>query len=128
MDTLTEIELCKPLPFIFGANGAFGITDGTAHGTVIVTREAMEASAILPDASLTRLSRYTLRVDVKATGSTLVHPRTISDHALIFAPSCDRLNSPLYLVWTAKEAILRGLWVGSSPSRLAAHSRNRFCP
>jgi hypothetical protein len=58
MDTLAEVEPCEPAPLIFGENGAFGITDGTSQWLVIVTREAMEASAALPDASLARLTRY----------------------------------------------------------------------
>ena len=58
MDSLTELELCKPLPFILGENGAFGITDGTSWWLAIVTREAMEASAMPPEASLARLVRY----------------------------------------------------------------------
>jgi hypothetical protein len=58
MDHITELELCEPLPFIFGDNGHLGVTDGTSMWIVVVTCEAMRATAKPPESSLKRLARY----------------------------------------------------------------------
>ncbi|WP_105416398.1 hypothetical protein [Neorhizobium sp. T25_27] len=58
MDNVVEIELCEPSPFLFGENGHLGVTDGTSVWIVVVTREAMIATADPPEASLKRLVRY----------------------------------------------------------------------
>lgn len=58
MDHVHEIELCAPAPFLFGENGHLGVTDGTSVWIVVVTREAMIATADPPEASLKRLARY----------------------------------------------------------------------
>jgi hypothetical protein len=58
MDNIVEIELCEPAPFLFGENGHLGVTDGTSVWIVVVTREAMIATADPPEASLKRLARY----------------------------------------------------------------------
>jgi hypothetical protein len=56
--SLIELELCEPRPFIFGENGHLAVTDGETVWIVIVTQEAMMATANPPDASLKRLARY----------------------------------------------------------------------
>ena len=58
MDHVHEIELCEPAPFLFGENGHLGVTDGTSVWIVVVTREAMMATADPAEASLKRLARY----------------------------------------------------------------------
>jgi hypothetical protein len=58
METFKEIELCEPSPFVFGENGHLGVTDGTSVWIVVVTCEAMRATATPPEASLERLVRY----------------------------------------------------------------------
>ena len=56
--SLIELELCKPAPIIFGENGHLAVTDGKTVWIVVVTQEAMKATANPPDASLKRLARY----------------------------------------------------------------------
>lgn len=53
-----EISLCEPVPFMFHENGQLGVTDGCSVWIVIVTHEAMAATASPPDDSLNRLVRY----------------------------------------------------------------------
>jgi hypothetical protein len=50
-----ELVLCEPAPFIFGANGHLSVTDGSSVWIVVVTCEAMRATASPPEASLNRL-------------------------------------------------------------------------
>ena len=52
------LEICEPAPFIYYENGQIAVTDGTAVWLVIVTCEAMQASASPPEKSLRRLLRY----------------------------------------------------------------------
>ncbi|WP_313606687.1 hypothetical protein [Rhizobium sp.] len=54
----TEIRLCEPAPFIYFENGQIAITDGSSVWLVIVTCEAMKATAAPPEKSLRRLVRY----------------------------------------------------------------------
>lgn len=58
MDTCLHLELCEPEPFLFGENGHLGVTDGTSVWIVVVTQEAMKATAGPAEASLKRLVRY----------------------------------------------------------------------
>ncbi|MEH6691096.1 MAG: hypothetical protein V7774_07930 [Pseudorhizobium pelagicum] len=58
MDNISDIQMCEPAPFLFGENGHFGVTDGVSVWTVVVTNEAMLATADPPAASLKRLRRY----------------------------------------------------------------------
>jgi hypothetical protein len=53
-----EIELCEPQPFIFGANGHLGVTDGSTVWIVVVTEEAMHATSRAAEASLQTLVRH----------------------------------------------------------------------
>ena len=57
-DIHIEVELCEPSPFIFGENGHLAVTDGETVWIVVVTEEAMKATADPPAASLKRLARY----------------------------------------------------------------------
>jgi hypothetical protein len=58
MDKVIELELCQPEPFIFYENGQIAVTDGASVWLVIVTCEAMKATAAPPEKSLRRLIRY----------------------------------------------------------------------
>ncbi|TWF43355.1 hypothetical protein [Neorhizobium alkalisoli] len=58
MEHLREFEICEPEPFIYFENGQFAITDGSTVYQVIVTCEAMRATAPPPEKSLRRLVRY----------------------------------------------------------------------
>jgi hypothetical protein len=58
MQEETEIRLCEPAPFIYFENGQIAVTDGSSVWLVIVTCEAMKATAPPPEKSLRRLVRY----------------------------------------------------------------------
>lgn len=58
MDNVMELELCQPAPFIYYENGQITVTDGASVWLVIVTCEAMKATAPPPEKSLRRLVRY----------------------------------------------------------------------
>lgn len=58
IEEIGEYELCEPAPFIYFENGQLAITDGSAVWMVIVTCEAMKATASPPVKSLYRLVRY----------------------------------------------------------------------
>lgn len=53
-----ELELCQPAPFIYYENGQIAVTNGASVWLVIVTCEAMKATAHPPEKSLRRLVRY----------------------------------------------------------------------
>lgn len=53
-----ELELCEPVPFLYYENGQIAVTDGTSVWLVIVTSEALKATANPPENSLRRLVRY----------------------------------------------------------------------
>jgi hypothetical protein len=58
MSDSAEISLCEPAPFIYFENGQIAVTDGSCVWLVIVTCEAMKATAPPPEKSLKRLIRY----------------------------------------------------------------------
>lgn len=58
MDHAREIELCEPAPFLYYENGQVAVTDGTTVWLVIVTCEAIKATARPPEKSLQRLVRF----------------------------------------------------------------------
>jgi hypothetical protein len=58
MDNLGEIKLCEPAPFIYYENGQLAVTDGSTVWMVIVTCEALKATASPPVKTLYRLVRY----------------------------------------------------------------------
>ena len=58
MGNPVHLHICYPAPSIFGENGLFHVSDGDAKWKVVVTEEAMEATAFPPDASRKRLVRY----------------------------------------------------------------------
>ena len=58
MQEETGIRLCEPRPFIYFENGQIAVTDGSIVWLVIVTCEAMKATARPPEKSLRRLVRY----------------------------------------------------------------------
>jgi hypothetical protein len=58
MEEEAEIRLCEPAPFIYFENGQIAVTDGSSVWLVIVTCEAMKATASPPEKSLRRLVRY----------------------------------------------------------------------
>jgi hypothetical protein len=58
MDDFREIELCEPAPFIYYENGQLAVTDGSTVWIVIVTCEALKATASPPVKTLYRLMRY----------------------------------------------------------------------
>jgi hypothetical protein len=58
MEDLREITLCEPAPFIYYENGQLAVTDGATVWILIVTCEAMKATASPPEKSLRRLVRY----------------------------------------------------------------------
>ncbi|PWE54426.1 hypothetical protein DEM27_20160 [Metarhizobium album] len=53
-----EIEICEPSPFIYYENGQIAVTDGVSVWLIIVTCEAMRATAPPPEKSLRRLVRF----------------------------------------------------------------------
>ena len=53
-----EITLCEPAPFLYYENGQVAVTDGSTVWLVIVTCEAMRATAHPPERSLRRLVRF----------------------------------------------------------------------
>jgi hypothetical protein len=53
-----KINLCEPAPSLYHENGLINVTDGSHVWLVIVTCEAMKATATPPDRSLRRLVRY----------------------------------------------------------------------
>ncbi len=53
-----EIQLCEPAPFLYFENGQMAVADGASVWLVIVTCEAMEATAHPPKMSLRRLVRF----------------------------------------------------------------------
>ncbi len=57
-EEIKDYELCKPAPFIYFENGQLAVTDGSTVWMVIVTCEAMKATASPPVKSLYRLVRY----------------------------------------------------------------------
>ncbi len=58
MTDVKEYDLCEPAPFIYYENGQLAVTDGSAVWMVIVTCEAMKATATPPVKNLYRLVRY----------------------------------------------------------------------
>jgi hypothetical protein len=58
MENVPDIELCEPAPFLYFENGQIAVTDGSSVWLVIVTAEAMMATAKPADKSLKRLMRY----------------------------------------------------------------------
>jgi hypothetical protein len=58
MTEAKDYDLCEPAPFIYHENGQLAITDGSSVWMVIVTCEAMKATATPPVKSLYRLVRY----------------------------------------------------------------------
>jgi hypothetical protein len=58
MEDIHEIKLCEPPPFLYFENGQIAVTDGSMEWLVIVTAEAMMATARPPEKSLKRLVRY----------------------------------------------------------------------
>lgn len=58
MKDTRAFEICEPAPFIYYENGQFAMTDGTTVYQVIVTCEAMKATAPPPEKSLSRLVRF----------------------------------------------------------------------
>lgn len=55
---LQDIKLCEPAPLIYFENGQIAVTDGSSVWLVIVTCEAIKATAFPPEKSLRRLVRY----------------------------------------------------------------------
>jgi len=53
-----EITLCEPAPFLYHENGQIAVTDGSQVWLVIVTCEAIRATANPPEMSLRRLTLY----------------------------------------------------------------------
>lgn len=53
-----EIQLCEPAPFLYFENGQMAVTDGASVWLVIVTCEAIKATARPPEMSLRRLVRH----------------------------------------------------------------------
>ncbi len=58
MQQTVKLVLCEPSPFIYGANGHIGVTDGSSFWIVVVTCEAMRETASPREASLKRLLRF----------------------------------------------------------------------
>lgn len=54
----TEITLCEPAPFLYHENGQIAVSDGSTVWLVIVTCEAIKATASPPEKTLRRLIRY----------------------------------------------------------------------
>jgi hypothetical protein len=53
-----EIQLCEPAPFLYFENGQMAVTDGASVWLVIVTCEAIKATASPPEMSPRRLVRF----------------------------------------------------------------------
>ena len=53
-----EITLCEPAPFLYHENGQIAVTDGSQVWLVLVTCEAIRATANPPEMSLRRLALY----------------------------------------------------------------------
>jgi hypothetical protein len=53
-----EIQLCEPASFLYFENGQMAVTDGASVWLVIVTCEAIKATARPPEMSLRRLVRF----------------------------------------------------------------------
>jgi hypothetical protein len=53
-----EVQICEPAPFIYYENGQLAVTDGASVWLVIVTCEALRATANPPERSLRRLLEY----------------------------------------------------------------------
>ncbi len=58
MEDHQDFKLCEPSPFLYFDNGQLALTDGHTVWMVIVTREAMMATANPQEASLRRLVRH----------------------------------------------------------------------
>jgi hypothetical protein len=58
MQDAVELVLCEPAPFIFGVNGHLSVTNGSSVWIIVVTCEAMRATASPPEACLKRLLLY----------------------------------------------------------------------
>lgn len=58
MSDRCEIRICEPAPVIYCENGQIAVTDGVSVWLVIVTCEAMKATARPPEKSLKRLARF----------------------------------------------------------------------
>lgn len=54
-----ELELCEPAPFLYYENGQLAVSDGASTWMVVVTCEAMRATALPPERSLRRLILFT---------------------------------------------------------------------
>lgn len=54
----TAITLCEPAPFLYHENGQIAVTDGSTVWLVIVTCEAIKATASPPEKTLRQLIRY----------------------------------------------------------------------
>ena len=54
----SDITICEPEPFLYFDNGQISVTDGSSVWLVIVTCEAMMATANPPVKSLQRLVQY----------------------------------------------------------------------
>jgi hypothetical protein len=71
MHESVELVMCEPAPFIYGVNGHIGVTDGSSVWIIVVTCEAMRATAAPPEASLKRLLRFAdLYVDMAEAALT----------------------------------------------------------
>jgi hypothetical protein len=53
-----DIALCEPPPFFVGVNGYLSVTDGSSVWLIVVTCEALQATASRPERSLKRLLRF----------------------------------------------------------------------
>jgi hypothetical protein len=58
MPNSAELTICEPAPFIYFENGQIAVTDGSSVWLVVVTCEAIRATANPPEKSLARLVRY----------------------------------------------------------------------
>jgi hypothetical protein len=91
-------------PVIVGENGHIPMSDGDMDWTVVVTREALEAIASPPDASLDRLMDY---ADVYAR---------IAGNKLEFGQDRDRNR-----IWVMEEDV--AVWLASETYRTNAWKR-----
>ncbi len=106
-----EIQLCEPAPFLYFENGQMAVTDGASVWLVIVTCEAIKATASPPEMSLRRLIRFAEYyrdlaaaafrrgedIDGKVwvtEAMVLSSPRTLGVHS---GPISSRRHSPLGL-------------------------------
>lgn len=78
----TEISVCAD-PLMLGENGHFAVTDGSFVWTVIVTAEAMKATASPPEASVKRLAAY-VRMYVAMARAALAAGRGTGGRIWIF--------------------------------------------